>query len=216
MFYGAEMYLSTDGSQTGTVDLELVVVKAESGSGIPNMSQIYTSAVDGPFNPVNQIVSGFNYYDFTDVILDQGKYFVVAIFTGDFTQIGPKIYSWHSNSISPYLGDTYSMNQLYSWELISSIDLTLNVELLPSDQYGATKIFTDLSTIVLKDNDDQIPNVDSSISSLGLHNLTSNTAIEIVFNNSYRFWNSYTADSSYSAFNNVIRPVSMPGRFIDM
>ncbi|MHA1802168.1 MAG: hypothetical protein ACTSWJ_10565 [Candidatus Heimdallarchaeaceae archaeon] len=203
MFYGAQMYLSTNGVNTGTCDFEIVVVKAEEISGQPNMSEIFSSAVDGPFNSTNPIISGFNYYDFTDEVLNQGKYYVVLIVTGDLSVVGPKFNFWHSNSISPYLGDTYYMTNLYSWNQLSSIDFTLNVEMLPSNQTGYAMEFQDLSTITIKDNGVDILDIDSQITSIGFHNLTSDTSLELTFNNSYNFINSITADSYFAAFNST-------------
>jgi hypothetical protein len=202
MFYGAELHLSTDGSQTGINDFDLIIVKADEISGQPNMSQIYSSSVDGPYNTTNQIISGFLYYDFTDIILDQGKYYVIATFT-DITSIGPKFYFWHSNSVPPYLGDSYYMDNLLTWNYLPSVDFTLNVELLPSNQTGSAMEFKDLNRITLKDNDIDVLDIDSQITSIGLHNLTSDTSLEITFNNSYSFINSITADSYFAAFNST-------------
>ncbi len=202
MFYGAELHLSTGGSQTGINDFDLIIVKADEISGQPNMSQIYSSSVDGPYNTSNPIIPGFLYYDFTDKILDQGKYYVIATFT-DITSIGPKFYFWHSNSVSPYLGDSYYMDNLLTWNYLPSVDFTLNVELLPSNQTGSAMEFQDLNTITMKDNGDDIQDIDSQITSIGLHNLTSDTSLEIMFNNSYSFTNSITADSFYTAFNST-------------
>jgi len=200
-FFGADLYFDDDGSALNS-DLEIFVVKADESTGAPNMSYIYSNELNGPYNGVNRIPNIFQYYDFEDVVLEKGKYFVVAKLVSPSTA-QPKFYRWYSNSVQPYTSDTYYQNIGQTWDLQASIDHTLIVEMLPSNQTGYAMEFQDLSTITIKDNGVDILDIDSQITSIGFHNLTSDTSLEIAFNNSYSYLNSITANSYFSAFNST-------------
>ncbi|MCK4896092.1 MAG: hypothetical protein KAS47_04740, partial [Candidatus Heimdallarchaeota archaeon] len=160
-FFGADLYFADDGSALGT-DLEIFVVKANESSGAPNMSYIYSNELNGPYNSSNRIPNVFQYYDFENVVLEKGKYFVVAILA-DPPGANPKHFRWHSNSVQPYVSDTYYQNIGQTWDLQASIDHTLIVEMLPSNQTGSAMEFQDLNTITMKDNGVDIQNIDSQI-----------------------------------------------------
>ncbi|MCK5304639.1 MAG: hypothetical protein KAJ72_05280, partial [Candidatus Heimdallarchaeota archaeon] len=200
-FSGAKLYLEDTGQVTGT-NMELIVVKADEVTGAPDMSYNYTIDLNGPYNSTNRIPIGFLYYDFEDVVLEKGKYFVVAILA-DPSSASPKYFMWYRNTVLPYASDTYYQNIGQTWDLQASSDHTLIVEMLPSNQTGYAMEFQDLSTITMKDNGVDIQNIDSQITSIGFHNLTSDTSLEITFNNSYNFINSITADSYFAAFNST-------------
>ncbi|MHA1201852.1 MAG: hypothetical protein ACTSQ4_04955 [Candidatus Heimdallarchaeaceae archaeon] len=200
-FFGADLYFADDGSALNS-DLEIFIVKADESTGAPNMSYIYSNELNGPYNGSNRIPSTFQYYDFEDVVLEKGKYFVVAKLTSPSTAV-PKFFRWYSNSVPLYESDTYYQNIGQTWDLQAFVDHTLIVEMLPSNQTGYAMEFQDLSTITLKDNGVDLQNIDSQITSIGFHNLTSDTSLEITFNNSYSFINSIIADSYFAAFNST-------------
>ncbi len=199
MFYGAEMHLADDGSNLFT-ELELFVVKADEFTGAPDLSYNYSNELNGPYDNTNRIPTTFTYYDFEDIVLEQGKYFVVGKLT-EKDWIGPKFFRWYRNTLSPYTSDTYYQTGSLTWELQASVDHTFIVDLLPTFQNGTARVFDNLDDITMKDNDLEISSIDSPITSIGSHNITCDTSLEIAFNNSYHFSNNYIVTTHYSAFN---------------
>ncbi len=204
LFLGSKIYLKYLGN-TGAQNLELIIVKADEISGYPNMSYEYTNDTNDPYNNANQIpestIDNIVFYNFTDVILERGTYFVVANVTNPVASA--KNFDWFGNTLGDDDGDTYFRSLNGSWSLEVATDLTCIPLLLPSDEFGNPLEITNPSNIYLQDNGGDILSITHSITSIGSHTLTSNTSVEISFNNSYSFSLDRAVSSSYQAFNST-------------
>ena len=188
VFKGSKIYLFQDG-HTGFNNLELLIVKADEISGHPNMSYVYTSDMNDPYNySSNQIplstIDDIAYYNFTDTVLERGTYFIVANLSNP--QTSAKNFYWFGNTLGEDDGDTYFRDSGGAWSL-ASMDLTCIPLLMPSDEYGSPLQVVDPTEINLQDNNEDVLTLTYSIPSIGSHTLTSNTSVEINFNNSYSF-----------------------------
>ncbi|MCE7748100.1 MAG: hypothetical protein GPJ51_06865 [Candidatus Heimdallarchaeota archaeon] len=202
VFSGAKLYLIDDGPLGGT-ELDLFLVKANDLTGQPNMTDILSSDINGPYTETNSLpastIDNLPFYDFADVVLESGKYFVVANLT---VVGGPKNFFWYSYSVAPLDSDTYYMDNSGVWNL-QLTDHTFIPQLLPSYDNGTALAFSDLSQISLQDNSVDVPSTTSSISSTGFHLLSCDTSVELVFNNSYSFSKDVTVDTSFTAINST-------------
>ncbi len=216
-FYGAYLNLDLFGtvSHTGLNVLELLLVKAEESTGKPNMSNIISSDVNDPYNTANPLPSpgSTSYYDFTNVLLEQGFYFIVANLT-ERDPTSQKKFMWRGHlKSSGFGGDTYYRNDSFIWSSLISIDHTMIVDILPSNASGSAMVFTDLTGILLEDNSVIVNTFTDSISSTGLHHITSDTSIEIDLVNRYTFYDEKTASSTYQAFNSSFDSYSILWNF---
>ena len=211
VFDGAKIFLDRDGTNHGNNELDLLLVRANEFTGEPNMTAVLSSDVNGPYSTANLItktsIDNMIFYDFTDTIIEKGKYFVVANLTdptntdGDeLPTFAAKVMQWWGMNTVPLSGDTYYRANDLSWTL-QAIDHTFIPMLKPSFNNGTVKIFTNPSEISLQDNSQDILSLSHPISSIGSHTLTSNTSVEINFNNSYSFSLDTSVTSSYHAFN---------------
>jgi len=203
VFLGADVYLT--GAASGIDEIVLYLVKASGSVGPPNMADIRSSAINGPYNASNPLPGGFSYFDFEDVVIESGKYYIVANMTvidegqsfHGFDWIG---YRGSSNS------DTYKHNP-NGWELEDSPaqDCCLIVELMESHSNGNPISFSNPSLIDLEDNGEAITSRFAAIDSMGTHILTANSShsYEITFNNSYSFVNNQLVSSSFQAQNST-------------
>ncbi len=210
MFYGAKILLNYIPSDfTGIYELEILVVNASTTNPYgPNMSSVLTSDVNDPYDSLNTppfgSSSNIRYFDFTDVLLEKGSYYVVANLTiidnnDDSTY---DHFAWDKYIVAPYDGKTFEMdNATRSWTQQNTYDLTLIPELLASDSSGLALTFSDPNAIDLTDNSVSITSLTESISETGLHTLTANTSTQITFDNSYAFVKSYSAASIFQASN---------------
>jgi hypothetical protein len=198
-FTGAKMYFEDDGN-VGTYVIELILVKAAL-SGEPNMSNVYSSEIDGPFTVANRFpvstLDNLPMYNFTEVTLERGKYFVVANVT---VVGGPKNFWWYSYSSFPLDSDTYYKNDLGIWNL-QLTDHTLIPQLLPTHANGSALNFNDLTQVNLQDNAVEIQTFNSPISSTGFHLLSCDASIELTFNNTYLFSKDIVVSSFFDALN---------------
>ncbi|MCG3257358.1 MAG: hypothetical protein KAU62_14760, partial [Candidatus Heimdallarchaeota archaeon] len=202
VFSGAKLFFDDDGN-VGTTELELFLVKADELTGKPNMSYIYSSDVHGPYTNANPFpfstIDNLPFYDFTDIVLENGKYFVVA----NLTVAGsPWNFRWYSYSTAPLDSDTYYLDNSGVWNL-KLVDHTFIPQLLPSYDNGTAVTFSDLNQIALQDNSSDVLTTTSPISTTGFHLLSCDTSVELVFNNSYSFSKDVTVDTSFTAINST-------------
>ncbi len=209
-FYGAKILVNyINLFNPGTYELELILVSANTTTPFaPNSTDIISTELSGPYDSVNLLptstINNINYYDFTDVVLEKGSYYIIAnLSIIDFSDIGTKDYFvWAKNVLAPYEGKTFSMdNNTRSWSEQSNRDLTLIPELLPSDVSGLPITFTNPDEVDMQDNSVSITSTTQSISGVGTHALTSNTSVNIDFNNNYEFAKNYNAASIIYATN---------------
>lgn len=216
-FYGAYLNLDLFGdvAHTGNNELELLLVKAETSSGKPNMSNVISSDVNSSYNVVNPLTSPgvTTYYDFNDVTLEQGFYFIVANLTV-WDDSAQKLFSWRGRlKSSGFGGDTYYRDDTFTWSSLIPIDHTLILDMLPVDENGTAMVFPDLDEITLEDNLVAVNTFTDSISSAGSHNITSDTSIEIDFTNVYAFYNDAVASSIFEAYNSTFDSFSIYWNF---
>ena len=211
LFLGSKIYLDYLGN-TGNQDLELIIVKAGEISSSPNMSYEYTSDINDPYDNTNQIpestIDDIFFYNFTNTVLERGTYFIVANVT-NYDISAAKNFGWFGNTLGDDDGDTYFRAGNGSWSLEASIDLACIPLLLPSDEFGDPLEITNPSDIVLQDNGEDILSLTHSISSIGSHTLTSDTSVEISFNNSYYFNHDHAVTSTYKAINSTFGDYSI-------
>lgn len=220
VFDGAKIFLEQDGFNIESNEMELLLVKADELTNEPNMTDVLSSDSNNPYSLVNPItnpvsIDNLVFYDFTNTILEKGKYFVVANLTdptnvlfGELPKFSPKHIQWWGMNTLPLLGDTYYRSSDLSWTL-QAIDHTFIPLLMPSDEYGSVKIFDDPTLISLQDNDQNILTLLDPISSIGTHTLTSDTSVEININNSYSFSIDTLVTSSYYAYNSSFNDYSI-------
>ncbi|MHA1400293.1 MAG: hypothetical protein ACTSQE_08085 [Candidatus Heimdallarchaeaceae archaeon] len=213
-FEGSKIYLDTTGTgDWGTYELEIFLVSAQS-NGKPNMTNIISSDVNDPYDTNNLLPSSsstnIHYYDFTDVILPKGKYFIVAnLSTIDTSDDGSyKHFAWHwKGGTDPIEGATYYWDYNDNdWTSVSNYDYVLLPRLLPCYQNGIALEFASVNQIVLEDNGTVVSSNDATINALGLHELTANTSVQIILNNSYQFSKQYSGSdisTIYSALNST-------------
>ncbi|MHA1407853.1 MAG: hypothetical protein ACTSSG_10825 [Candidatus Heimdallarchaeaceae archaeon] len=204
LFSRVRMYLKPNLAGYGSDVLELLLVPEDS-FGYPNMSNVLSSDINGPYNASNPLpssVSGnFAYFDFEDRVLTPGTYFVVANLTAYDTNDNTG-FVWRSQQ-----GSTYKESFYYdgSWNgpNVDNKGLTFIAELMPSTNIGEPLNFDDPTDVALQDNGLPILSLNQSISDNGTHILTTNTPIKIEFNNNYLFERSFEATSTFSVTNST-------------
>ena len=211
-FFGAKILINYNNlGDPGAYELELLLVGANTTTPFsPNMSDVISTELGGPYDSANLpplgTTNNIQFYDFTDVVLTKGSYYIVAnLSVIDYTDLGTKDnFHWAKNILTPYEGKTFEMdNDTRSWTEQLSYDLTLIPELLASNVSGLPLIFSNPSEIDLKDNGISVTSTTQTISGAGLHVLTSNTSVQINFQNYYEFIKSYLADTSITALNST-------------
>jgi hypothetical protein len=210
LFMGAKIYLDYIGN-TNPQNLELIIVKADEVLGYPDMSYEYTNDINDPYDNTNQIppstIDNIVFYNFTDVVLERGTYFIVANVTNPTASA--KNYGWFGNTLGDDDGDTYFRALNGSWSFEPTIDLTCIPFLLPSDEFGDPLEITNPLDIILQDNGEDILSLTYPISSIGSHTITSDTSVEITFNNSYCFSHDHAVTSTYKAINSTFGDYSI-------
>ena len=209
-FYGTDIYLDIIGSGSlGTVELDLFLIKDEGAvfPDVTNSSKILSNCTDNSFtnsNPVpSAAASDLTYYDFDDVILDKGKYFIVAnLSTLDLTDPA-QTFAWRSKNGAPFLGESYRWDSSGpTWDNCTvNVDYTLAPKLLPLNQFQEPLSFTNPADIELEDNSDPITSLNQIILGTGIHDLESTESVRIVFNNSYIFYIALNIVSNYRVSN---------------
>ncbi|MHA2255174.1 MAG: hypothetical protein ACXAAM_03795, partial [Candidatus Heimdallarchaeaceae archaeon] len=217
-FTRAKIYLMKNGLPLSNDEVHLTLVPAGS-DGKPNATVANILSESGPYSPQTLPSSTWPdapIYDFDEVTLPQGDYFILLNLTKSTSNTEPHVV-WFANDTAPYTNTAYkSSNNLegtISWDTLSSVDLVLAPELYPVvDDITYTPMqFSDPTDIGLKDNG---VIVDSSVFSLplsyiGQHKLTSTTSVEIVFTNEYKYTDTYIAGSAYSVSNSTFDQMSV-------
>ncbi|MCG3258203.1 MAG: hypothetical protein H7644_00490, partial [Candidatus Heimdallarchaeota archaeon] len=211
MFYDTQLYLSYDTPSFNSLDLyelDLFLVNASSVDGKPDMSKIIASCTGNSFiegTTYNDI--GFQSFDFPDVKLVVGSYFIVANLSVIDSDDALRHFIWLRNNDASDGGiddgDTYFRHDGIPgvWSGTQTYDFTMINNLLPCDSDNSSTTFTSPDQINLYDNSDSITSNTASISSVGFHELVANTSVQITFNNSYTFAKTFSGNDVYSAFN---------------
>ncbi|MHA1201851.1 MAG: hypothetical protein ACTSQ4_04950 [Candidatus Heimdallarchaeaceae archaeon] len=209
VFYGASIYLIVD-TAIGGDELELFIVKANFSDGKPDMTDIRTNATNDPYTSLNPITDSIDeilvYYDFHDVILEQGNYFVVANLSIIDGNDGTG-FNWRGQQTSVY-GDSY-IHDGTAWGSTLPKDFGLTMELMPSDENGTALVFSDPTMISLEDGPFPITSLTDTISSTGTHTLSADTYVDIDLNNSYTFTRTYSGTSSFQVTNSSFNEESV-------
>jgi hypothetical protein len=201
IFTGAKIYLLIENT-IGVDVLELFIVNASISDGKPDMSSILSSATNGPFNESNPItestLGNTTYYDFNDIALSTGKYYVVAN-VSNYDATDGDGFNWRGQQGSVY-ADSY-MHDGTVWSSIVNKDYILAPELTPAYANGTAMRFSDPAEVQLRDNGVDITSFHQTISGSGVHTLTTNTSVGIEMNNLYIFSRSFVGQSFYTAIN---------------
>ncbi len=201
IFSGAKIYLIIK-TAIGGDELDLFLVNSSISDGKPDMSSVLSSAIDGPFNSSNPITESTTgnvvYYSFSDVTLSTGKYYLVANASSYDANDGDG-FNWRGQQGSVY-GDSYTHDGT-AWSSIVNKDYVLAPELTPAYENGTVMRFTDPAEIQLRDNGIDITSFNQMISGIGVHDITSNTSVNIQMNNDYSFSRTLVGQSTYSVLN---------------
>ncbi|MCG3256510.1 MAG: hypothetical protein KAU62_10505, partial [Candidatus Heimdallarchaeota archaeon] len=211
-FTGAKIYLDqVNLGPWGIYALDLLLVSAETSSPFePNMSDILSSDINDPYNSANILpsssIDNIHFYNFTDVVLSKGEYFIVAnlsvVDTGDPGTY--KHFAWHKKLGGDLGGNSFRKSYgSSSWTQIVNYDYNLIPQLLPSFSNGTAYKFTDPEVIDLRDNSNSVSSFSSSISTSGLHTITSNTSVQITLANPYTFKQTFSASSLFDVTNST-------------
>ncbi|MCG3216355.1 MAG: hypothetical protein KAS63_06525, partial [Candidatus Heimdallarchaeota archaeon] len=175
-FYGADIWFEIDGSGSlGTSALDLFLVK-DNGSDpdINNASSILSNDINDPYTDINPVPSedagDLTFYDFEDVILEKGKYLVIANLSSvDAT--ATENFAWVYKNGVPFLGNScrYDATTL-NWEERANADYTLMPYVLPLNSSQQPLTYNDPDLISLTDNALAINDVDQTIIGTGFHN----------------------------------------------
>ncbi|MHA1829286.1 MAG: hypothetical protein ACTSX6_11655 [Candidatus Heimdallarchaeaceae archaeon] len=105
LFKGAKLIIDQDGLNIGTNNLDLIIVKANSLTGQPNMSEVCAYDLNSPYNSSNTLPIGndtFRYFAFNDAILQRGDYFLVANLSNPSFSLptsSAKHFRWYFNQL---------------------------------------------------------------------------------------------------------------------
>ncbi len=210
MFYDTQLYLSYDTPSFNSLDLyelDLFLVNASSVDGKPDMSKIIANCTGNSFiegTTYNDM--GFQSFDFPDVKLAVGSYFIVANLSVIDSDDALRHFIWLRNNDASDGGiddgDTYFRHDGIPgvWSGTQTYDFTMINNLLPCDSDNSSTTFTSPDQINLYDNSDSITTNTASISSIGSHELVANTSVQITFNNSYIFTKTFSGNDVYSTF----------------
>ncbi|MCG3258080.1 MAG: hypothetical protein KAU62_18375 [Candidatus Heimdallarchaeota archaeon] len=209
-YYGSELFLTYDTGGAFSLEdyeLSLHIVSVNSTDGNPNMTDIITNCTSNAFKQgaTYNDVGGFQFFDFTDVRLTKGTYYFVANLSQIDADDAPRHFLWAKNDhVSDGVdgGKTLYRSTGFpgQWSTPRLYDFTLINSLYPVDSNNNSIIFTGTDEIDLKDNGVSISTTTSSISSIGTHELTSNTSVQITFNNSYTFAKTFSGNDVYAVF----------------
>ncbi|MHA1222596.1 MAG: hypothetical protein ACTSP3_04935, partial [Candidatus Heimdallarchaeaceae archaeon] len=209
-FYGSYLYLTYDtGSINSLEEYELSLHLVSDGSdGNPNMTDIISNCTSNPFSQTNKYTDvGLQFFDFTDVRLTKGTYYIVANLSKIDTETdAPRHFQWAKNAhTSDGVDDGKTLYRITGfpgqWSGVpASYDLVLINYLYPVDSNNNSIIFSSPNQIDLKDNLASVSTTTSPIYGVGTHELTSNTSVQITFNNSYTFAKTYNGTEINALF----------------
>ncbi|MHA1415936.1 MAG: hypothetical protein ACTSRR_06700 [Candidatus Heimdallarchaeaceae archaeon] len=202
MFYGINISLEVDyGTGLGNNSLDLFVVKANQ-TGYPDMNHILTEALSNPFNESNYNLLGgsFSYYEFNPTVLEKGQYFLVANLS-IIDNSSDSSFIWRGRKASDD-GKTFYFEESGGWQpFVASFDLSLIVDICPTDENGNNLLFNNPLELYLQVNGEQILSFHSPLSNSGVQVVTANTSIILEINNTYLFYRDMDAISFYSVSN---------------
>ncbi|MCK4895992.1 MAG: hypothetical protein KAS47_04235, partial [Candidatus Heimdallarchaeota archaeon] len=205
-FTRAKIYLLKNGVPLSNDQLELSLVPAGS-DGKPNVTTVLSQS--GPYTPQSiptSVYPDLPVYDFSDVTLTKGDYFILVNLTVSTSNTDPHVI-WFGNDSAPYTNAAYSSSNnlkgTITWNTLTSFDFLLAPELYPIDLSYDPLTFASPDEIDLKDNGVSISNSISSLTVpfVGEHKLTSNTSVNIDFINDYYLSDLFIASSTFSASN---------------
>ncbi|MBY9002220.1 MAG: hypothetical protein KGD64_14970, partial [Candidatus Heimdallarchaeota archaeon] len=208
-FVGADMWLEVIGSGSlGTDSLDLFLIKDENVfPDINNVSKILSYDRSNPYDnghlPPSVAANALTFYDFEDVILEKGKYILIANLSSvDLTSPGMN-FAWTSKNGVPYLGKTYRFDSnTLTWENRTNvIDFSLMPKVLQLDASQQPLIYTDPDEISLVDNNVAVHDTNQILSGTGSHLLNATISVNIKFNNSYTFARTYSGTSNFATTN---------------
>ncbi len=202
IFTGANMTFDNNRvGDFGTYQMDLFIVNSTgSAPNVTDVSNVLSYCLSSPFNESNYSIldDTMKFYDFEDIILVKGKYFVVANLTvidsGNDSE-----FIWGGKTGTKD-SETYFRDNGGSWSAGVNVDLSLFAKLLPSDESGFPLTITDPTTIELEDDGSPVSSLTGSITS-GSHTLTSNTSVQISYENNYVFQRLYVSNSEIMASN---------------
>ncbi len=180
VFFGANLSLSVNRIGTlGSYELELFVVKAND-TDYPDLNNIISYEVTSTCNENNYdlLDNQLSFYDFEDTVLVRGKYYLIANLSS--VDDNPSKIIW--NGMVGYSdGATYFRDSSGNWNIAGNLDLSLVLELLPSDEEGKKLYYPNPLAIDLEVNDITIDSFSSIINNTGIHIIQANTSVEIFF-----------------------------------
>ncbi len=200
VFFGANLSLSVNRIGTlGSYELELFVVKAND-TDYPDLNNIISYEVTSTCNENNYdlLDNQLSFYDFEDTVLVRGKYYLIANLSS--VDDNPSKIIW--NGMVGYSdGATYFRDSSGNWNIAGNLDLSLVLELLPSDEEGKKLYYPNPLAIDLEVNDITIDSFSSIINNTGIHIIQANTSVEIFFGNLYSFSQTFIGFSSINSHN---------------
>ncbi len=203
LFYGAHLFLAYDAGTHISLrqqELDLFLVNSTT-EGKPNVDNILSNATNNPFNQDSSYDVGLNYFDFQNVKLTSGKYFIVANLSKPDDEAN-RHFTWYYNEGATTGAETYLIFRDFypQWTSSQPYDMVMSTFLLPCDVNEDPISFTDLESINLKDNGISIGTTSDTILTMGDHILSSNTSVQITFNNSYVFKRTFEEENITSNY----------------
>jgi hypothetical protein len=196
VFTGANMTFDSNRvGNFGTYQMDLFIVNSTgSAPDVSDISKILSYCLYSPFNESNYSIldDTMKFYDFEDILLEKGKYFVVANLT--VIDIGNDSDFIWGGKTGTKDSETYFRDNDGTWSAGGNVDLSLFAKLLPSNQLGSPLVITDPSFVQLEDDGSPVVSLTGSINS-GSHTLTSNTSVQVSYDNSYLFQRIYLSSS---------------------
>ncbi len=207
LFYGSKLFLTYDVGIINLLEdyeLSLHLVSANSGDGKPNMTNVISNCTSNPFSESNQYAdAGLQYFDFTDVQITKGAYYIVANLSKIDVTDAVRHFQWAKNDhTSDGVDGGKTLYRVTGfpglWSTPTAYDLELINYLHPVDSNNDSIIFATPEEVNLKDNGININTNTASITTIGTHELIANTSVQITYNNSYTFSKLYSGNDVYA------------------
>ncbi|MCE7743007.1 MAG: hypothetical protein GOP50_11195, partial [Candidatus Heimdallarchaeota archaeon] len=203
-FTKAKIYLwGFPGISADRVELTLV---SDDGTGKPNQTDILASM--GPYEPRLLPVSTWPempVFDFADLTLTKGTYYIVANLTASGGPTAPHAWWYYNGTHNDGLAfRSFTNGPTLSWATFS-YNLALSVELLPVNSTYHALEFSSPDQIALTDNSVSISTNNAVFSGpfTGDHLLEANTSVDINFSTNYAYHATYVASSVYGITNST-------------
>lgn len=210
-FTQAKIYLYGEPGLSGD-RVELLIV-SDDGTGKPDQTNILASM--GPYEPRTLPASTWPempVFDFSDLTLTKGNYFVIANLTTFGGSGAPHALWYYNNTHDDGLAFRSFSNSpgSISWASFPN-NLALSVELLPVNSTYDALEFSSPDQIDLTDNSSSITTNKAILSGTftGDHLLEANTSVDISFTTNYVYYTTHTASSFYSITNSTFDQMSI-------